>query len=172
MVVPRRKRRRPALSCIQCRKRKIKCDRNVPCDQCKQSNLATSGCTHMYADDDSVANGRISMSQTGSAIDPDPLLTPASSWAGGIENMASGIDSHASLGWTDRLKASSTRAGTSPARRARELATYPGRSPPQSIVQDLEGRIQSLEKHLSESGQRQASGAGGVVPPSHKPRYR
>lgn len=28
------KRRRPALSCISCRRRKIKCDRNSPCGQC------------------------------------------------------------------------------------------------------------------------------------------
>jgi hypothetical protein len=29
-----RKRRRPALSCVQCRRRKVKCDRNNPCGQC------------------------------------------------------------------------------------------------------------------------------------------
>jgi hypothetical protein len=29
-----RKRRRPALSCIECRRRKIKCDRNDPCAHC------------------------------------------------------------------------------------------------------------------------------------------
>lgn len=39
--VPPRKRRRPALSCVECRRRKIKCDRNVPCAQCTQSNSAS-----------------------------------------------------------------------------------------------------------------------------------
>ncbi|KAM7215918.1 hypothetical protein V8F06_008676 [Rhypophila decipiens] len=34
-----RKRRRPALSCYQCRCRKIKCDRNAPCRQCTKANL-------------------------------------------------------------------------------------------------------------------------------------
>lgn len=34
---PVRKRRRPALSCIECRRRKIKCDRNLPCNHCKQT---------------------------------------------------------------------------------------------------------------------------------------
>lgn len=38
---PPRKRRRPALSCEQCRKRKIKCDREYPCGQCQQSKTAT-----------------------------------------------------------------------------------------------------------------------------------
>lgn len=36
-----RKRRRPALSCEQCRRRKIKCDRNYPCGQCLQSKTAS-----------------------------------------------------------------------------------------------------------------------------------
>ena len=34
---PPRKRRRPALSCVECRKRKIKCDRNRPCGPCVQA---------------------------------------------------------------------------------------------------------------------------------------
>ncbi|RDL29970.1 uncharacterized protein BP5553_10597 [Venustampulla echinocandica] len=41
---PTRKRRRPALSCAECRRRKIKCDRNIPCGQCTQSKSAT--CTY------------------------------------------------------------------------------------------------------------------------------
>ena len=36
---PPRKRRRPALSCFECRRRKIKCDRNHPCSQCLQSRI-------------------------------------------------------------------------------------------------------------------------------------
>lgn len=32
-----KKHRRPALSCIQCRRRKVKCDRNVPCNRCTYS---------------------------------------------------------------------------------------------------------------------------------------
>ena len=36
-ALPLRKRRRPALSCVECRRRKIKCDRNDPCNHCKQS---------------------------------------------------------------------------------------------------------------------------------------
>ncbi|KAH8645878.1 fungal-specific transcription factor domain-containing protein [Tricladium varicosporioides] len=31
------KRRRPTLSCLECRRRKIKCDRNEPCNHCKRS---------------------------------------------------------------------------------------------------------------------------------------
>ena len=32
-----KKHRRPALSCGQCRKRRVKCDRNIPCTRCIQS---------------------------------------------------------------------------------------------------------------------------------------
>jgi hypothetical protein len=39
-----RKRRRPALSCAECRRRKIKCDRNIPCSPCKLAKSAT--CTY------------------------------------------------------------------------------------------------------------------------------
>ena len=34
---PKRRRRRPALSCEQCRRRKMKCDRGDPCIQCVQA---------------------------------------------------------------------------------------------------------------------------------------
>ena len=43
-TAPPRKRRRPALSCEQCRRRKIKCDRNYPCNHCSQSKSAV--CTY------------------------------------------------------------------------------------------------------------------------------
>lgn len=37
-----RKRKRPALSCVECRRRKIRCDRSHPCSQCRTIN---SRCT-------------------------------------------------------------------------------------------------------------------------------
>lgn len=48
-IPPPRRRRRPALSCEQCRKRKIKCDRKFPlCDRCAQSGQAH---VCVYSDD-------------------------------------------------------------------------------------------------------------------------
>ena len=35
-----RKRRRPAYSCIECRRRKVRCDRAVPCGQCTAQKVA------------------------------------------------------------------------------------------------------------------------------------
>jgi hypothetical protein len=46
-AVPPRKRRRPALSCIECRRRKVKCDRTMPCNHCRQSKSAVCA----YKDD-------------------------------------------------------------------------------------------------------------------------
>jgi hypothetical protein len=64
-VAPPRKRRRPALSCEQCRKRKIKCDRSYPCTQCLQSKTA-----HCSYSPDSA--GAIQHLKKGPSIYPDP----------------------------------------------------------------------------------------------------
>ncbi|KAK2787238.1 hypothetical protein FQN52_007327 [Onygenales sp. PD_12] len=46
-VLPSRKRRRPALACEQCRRRKIKCDQKMPCDQCQKSKITlATACTY------------------------------------------------------------------------------------------------------------------------------
>ncbi|KAJ6443153.1 fungal specific transcription factor domain-containing protein [Purpureocillium lavendulum] len=42
---PQKKRRRPALACEQCRRRKIKCDRNSPCGHCTRARIAS--CTYV-----------------------------------------------------------------------------------------------------------------------------
>ncbi|KAK3297791.1 uncharacterized protein B0H64DRAFT_416719 [Chaetomium fimeti] len=44
---PERRRRRPAVSCILCRRRKIRCDRQTPCSNCIKSKNATCS----YRDD-------------------------------------------------------------------------------------------------------------------------
>jgi hypothetical protein len=52
-TAPPRKRRRPPLSCVLCRRRKVKCDRNRPsCGQCTQSK---SSATCSYSPDDAPA---------------------------------------------------------------------------------------------------------------------
>ncbi|KAG7113620.1 Multidrug resistance regulator 1 like protein [Verticillium longisporum] len=38
-----KRRRRPALACRQCRRRKIRCDQNIPCNNCTKSKI--SDCT-------------------------------------------------------------------------------------------------------------------------------
>ncbi|KAJ5090868.1 hypothetical protein N7532_009552 [Penicillium argentinense] len=42
-----RKRRRPALSCEQCRRRKVRCDREMPCGPCKKA-YGSMDCSYVY----------------------------------------------------------------------------------------------------------------------------
>jgi hypothetical protein len=42
MEYPIRKRRRPAVACTECRRRKVKCDRSLPCASCVLGTLACS----------------------------------------------------------------------------------------------------------------------------------
>jgi hypothetical protein len=44
---PAKRRRRPALSCVECRSRKVKCDRERPCGACKRIRSTT--CTYRPA---------------------------------------------------------------------------------------------------------------------------
>lgn len=39
--LPVRKRRRPAYSCTECRRRKVRCDRAMPCGQCTAQKVAS-----------------------------------------------------------------------------------------------------------------------------------
>lgn len=71
---PPRKRRRPALSCEQCRKRKIKCDRNYPCNHCTQSKTVV--CT--YSSDNAVAHAMQESSIGAISIIPSRKKNPSS----------------------------------------------------------------------------------------------
>ncbi|KAE8383732.1 hypothetical protein BDV26DRAFT_250687 [Aspergillus bertholletiae] len=42
---PAKKRRRPAYSCTECRRRKVRCDRTQPCNQCSKQDVAFA-CTY------------------------------------------------------------------------------------------------------------------------------
>lgn len=65
-----KRRRRPALSCEACRKRKIRCDRNVPCNHCTKSPGTV--CTYVPQD----ATSRPSMGLR--RLQPAVSLSPAS----------------------------------------------------------------------------------------------
>lgn len=95
---PPRKRRRPALACSECRRRKIKCDRNNPCTQCVQSKC--SSC--IYTSETSLPNRTLVNSRTqpanrlGEARQPtDPLdehfLTPNSSPRTGCSDLSANL---------------------------------------------------------------------------------
>lgn len=76
---PQRKRRRPPLACERCRQQKIKCDRELPCNQCVQAQKAP--CTYTL-DNRLLARRKmteISNSETrGIRIDSLASITPPS----------------------------------------------------------------------------------------------
>ncbi|KAH7411453.1 hypothetical protein BKA64DRAFT_381731 [Cadophora sp. MPI-SDFR-AT-0126] len=68
-----RRRRRPALSCLECRRRKIKCDRNEPCTNC---TLNRSQCSFEPYSNEPVPVGRQQLgNQWPSISTPSPTLT-------------------------------------------------------------------------------------------------
>lgn len=114
---PLRKRRRPALSCVECRRRKIKCDREEPCNHCKKSKNAI--CVYKDAHP-AVANSRSSLSNQNSESldqhegaggylshqDSSPHTSKDSALSeGGLDSTSnSSIDDSRSLNLVDRTK--------------------------------------------------------------------
>lgn len=88
MERPCRRRRRPALSCLECRRRKIKCDRENPCGQCVS---AGTGCTfRTYRDGPGIPPSMSTSPSRQARQSTDPAIgtnngervsiTPAASW--------------------------------------------------------------------------------------------
>ncbi|KAK4205017.1 hypothetical protein QBC40DRAFT_65324 [Triangularia verruculosa] len=65
-----RRRNRPALSCIQCRTRKIRCDRNEPCASCLKSKIVN--CTYEEARRPKPRLWRLSPAPTAAQPDTSP----------------------------------------------------------------------------------------------------
>ncbi|VUC26379.1 unnamed protein product [Clonostachys rosea] len=64
MVEPEKRRRRPPVSCTLCRKRKIRCNRELPCNNCIRSKAPGLTCTY-----DKSANPPPRLAQTAQARD-------------------------------------------------------------------------------------------------------
>ncbi|KAH8884071.1 hypothetical protein GQ53DRAFT_731238 [Thozetella sp. PMI_491] len=66
----RRRRRRPALSCLECRRRKIKCDRSEPCAHCVSAKIR---CVfRVYRDEPIDGQSTTTPSPPGRAASPSP----------------------------------------------------------------------------------------------------
>ncbi|KAI5457137.1 hypothetical protein BGZ63DRAFT_83859 [Mariannaea sp. PMI_226] len=72
-----KKRRRPALSCEQCRRRKIRCDRGLPCVNCVKSKI--SPCTYAPTHIPASRLKKSAAPQGQDAGPPQPALVPARS---------------------------------------------------------------------------------------------
>ncbi|KAJ5128944.1 hypothetical protein N7448_002654 [Penicillium atrosanguineum] len=78
-----RKRRRPALSCEQCRRRKVRCDREMPCGPCAKSQPSLD-CEYVY-EGKAALNARIDASRLSEHESPP-------SGARGVANPSSSTD--------------------------------------------------------------------------------
>lgn len=65
-----RKRRRPALSCEQCRRRKVRCDREMPCGPCTKCQPSLD-CEYVY-EGKAALNARIGASRNSEHESPPP----------------------------------------------------------------------------------------------------
>ncbi|KAF2143542.1 uncharacterized protein K452DRAFT_317031 [Aplosporella prunicola CBS 121167] len=74
-----RKRRRPALACEQCRKRKVKCDRHTPCEQCVRTK--NEPCIYLSQDPPPSANKSRRVVDGDGSITAPASLSPVQSWA-------------------------------------------------------------------------------------------
>ncbi|TGO82217.1 hypothetical protein BPOR_0887g00030 [Botrytis porri] len=144
-----RKRRRPALSCIQCRRRKIKCDRNMPCGQCISSK--TSAC--QYSSDlapqskRSRVNGNGQYPVTPSTVGHSPGSTTHASpnSNGGTDNVTNGILPNSTSFWAETT---SIVDGSLP---LRGQTLVPHQNPSDPTVQALLDRVHKLEQIISET---------------------
>ncbi|KAL1981213.1 hypothetical protein VTN96DRAFT_2965 [Rasamsonia emersonii] len=123
-VTPPRKRRRPAKSCEQCRRRKIRCDQAVPCGPCVRSR---SSLTCSYRSSFEIPDPSHVVSNTPV---PAPVRTP--------QSHPSQVE--AEVRTTDRDLRSSLQ-GYSPS-----LVSH---SNHERTIQDLRQRLQRLEERLS-----------------------
>ncbi|KAK4139426.1 uncharacterized protein C8A04DRAFT_15890 [Dichotomopilus funicola] len=78
---PEKRRRRPAVSCILCRKRKIRCDKQIPCSNCTKSKNATCA----YKEDPRAPRAGDPSQLRGSEA-PGPLSPSTGSYPGGASS--------------------------------------------------------------------------------------
>ena len=166
-----RRRNRPALSCIQCRTRKIRCDRMEPCASCLKSKIVN--CTYEEARRPKPRLWRLSPT-----ADPD---SPTSD--GHFPRFAAGTGTGTGTGFA--FQSSSSAAGL---RYASSAASLPGigssettsvsstSGPPTELSQPpgstaaLEDRVRQLEQQLADAMKRQDPGPQHRVVPSQQAR--
>lgn len=122
-ATPVKKRRRPAISCERCRQRKVKCDKQSPCNNCTKTNFHP--CTYVETHIPKAKVPRTS---------PRPQRSPANIASATTTTANSGLFSSPSTHHTPGTAAS----------------IAPGSSVSQ--VEHLQARVQELEARLSGEG--------------------
>jgi hypothetical protein len=146
-----KKRRRPALACEQCRRRKVRCDRNSPCGTCvkAKSSACTFALNPLPSSRHSVPVHTKHHSSVGSALMPllsvDPSSRPSSH--------ANEFSTETARGYAG----SSSFAGDAVSGKSSVAAASPATLTSSSTVESLVERVKQLEQELSAAlGQQQA----------------
>ncbi|KAF7593082.1 hypothetical protein BBP40_012099 [Aspergillus hancockii] len=165
---PPRKRRRPATSCEQCRRRKVRCDLQIPCRACQQAR-GTLTCTYkeetlrprQTISDVRVAEGKSDMpASTLTEGAPEDLSMTTLS---GLEPRAQGIQ-HLFLGLES----------TSYTRQAQLNVASTDFNGSNTSLLDLSNRLRKAEQQLSELTRVRQSfvASGNLTIPTTVPRLR
>lgn len=167
------RRRRPALSCLECRRRKLKCDRSNPCGRCVSTETQ---CTYKICQEKPGARHRQTRRMSISSVPSPPTVHPAEPLSH-VEPLRD--TNRAAAGNGDR--ANETRAAaalpsqtTAPTLGANEIQNLNRPRFVDPELHDLRGRIQRLERSLvhvpvhdlSQAGRDVLAGESGL-PDSH-----
>lgn len=135
---PPRKRRRPALACEECRKRKIKCDRNNPCVHCKASKALVCSYRSNYSSTAPQVQGTAPVTVSGHVIPGQD-----GNWTGSVSHIlptpgsSPGTAAHSEV---PRQRTHST-----------STLSVPSGSAADYTIRSLQSQVQNLEQQLSEA---------------------
>ncbi|KAI0157936.1 hypothetical protein GGR52DRAFT_181509 [Hypoxylon sp. FL1284] len=172
-----RKRRRPALSCLECRRRKIKCDRNQPCAHCVSSR---SQCTFKIFQNDpvpiqepqqvsqQVSSGAWTSVSSPTAYAPtllsQPPVTNADVYADPRRSTYAGRYATPSASTASTaVDAHHETPDTSSGHQSQSQKRIQDVQDTQATLQDLLQRLQALESSASSPKQRPSEASQGVL---------
>lgn len=146
-----RRRRRPALSCIECRRRKIKCDRNEPCAHCV---AARTQCAFKIYRDEPVVQPASQAGQPGqsgnvpvSALSPSVYESSPSARPREVSRDRPATESHSEPRVSGVLRAAAaTPTGQNEAPGSSKGNDIPPSNPPKDTEPDLRQIFQRLQK--------------------------
>ncbi|CAH0058582.1 unnamed protein product [Clonostachys solani] len=140
---PQKRRRRPALACEQCRRRKIKCDRNIPCNNCTKSKIPACSYapTHIPASRSKKKATQATSSDNSSSV---RTILPAPTIPSQEELHAEDLFDFTGYGQTGVSKSSDPSPQNVPSSTAGSTSSIP-----RSNVEQLTHRVHHLEEKLA-----------------------
>ncbi|ROT42490.1 hypothetical protein SODALDRAFT_326646 [Sodiomyces alkalinus F11] len=107
---PPKKRRRIVISCTECHRRKQKCDRELPCGNCKSRNKETS-CQYETGAPTAKELGKTSIKNAGRSEHDGPMLPPFQSLSTAAANWGYSQSSGSTLGFLRRIENANGESG-------------------------------------------------------------